>query len=61
MCLEIVNVAVDEEHLEESGKGRYGETGFIFNLHHPINPENFTGKAHDYVAVVNKVIDTGEY
>jgi flavin reductase (DIM6/NTAB) family NADH-FMN oxidoreductase RutF len=61
MCLEIVNVAVDEEHLDETDKGRYGETGFIFNVHHPINPEAFTGKAHDYVAVVQKHIDTGEY
>lgn len=61
MCFEIVNVAVEEEHLDENGKGRYGESGFIFNLHHPINPETFSGKAHDYVAIVQKRIDTGEY
>jgi flavin reductase (DIM6/NTAB) family NADH-FMN oxidoreductase RutF len=61
MCLEVVHVAVDEEHLDENGMGRYGDTGFIFNLHHPINPEAFTGKAHDYVAIVQKHIDTGEY
>lgn len=61
MCFEIIHVAVEEENLDESGRGRYGETGFIFNLHHPINPEAFTGRAHDYVAVVQKHIDTGEY
>jgi flavin reductase (DIM6/NTAB) family NADH-FMN oxidoreductase RutF len=61
MCFEIVNVAVDEKHLDENGTGRYGETGFIFNIHHPINPEAFTGKAHDYIAIVQKHIDTGEY
>jgi hypothetical protein len=61
MCFEVVNVAVDEKHLDENGTGRYGETGFLFNIHHPINPEAFTGKAHDYVGIVQKLFDTGEY
>jgi len=61
MCLEIINVAVDEKNLDENGIGRYGESGFILNLHHPIDPQTFTGKARDYVGVVHKLFDTGEY
>ena len=33
---------------DESNLGRTGETGILYNIHHPINPENFKGTAHDY-------------
>ncbi|GHU81202.1 hypothetical protein AGMMS50284_0230 [Clostridia bacterium] len=61
ICFEIVNVVVDVEHLDEKQKGRYGETGFLFNLHHPINPEDFGGTAHDYLGTITKLRDIGEY
>lgn len=57
ICLEVVNVHIDEEHLDD----RAGENGILYNIHHAINPENFPGKAHDYAGIVKPVIDMGEY
>ncbi|WP_455618587.1 flavin reductase family protein [Eisenbergiella sp.] len=61
MCLEVVNVCVDEQHLDETKQGRYGESGLLYNVHYPINPEAFTGKSHDWIAVLTKYKDMGEY
>lgn len=57
ICLEVVNVHIDEQHLANKTE----ETGILYNIHHPINPEKFGGTAHDYVGVLHKYIDTGEY
>lgn len=57
ICLEIVNVHIDEQHLNS----RIEESGILYNVHHPINPETFTGKAHDYVGIIKPIIDVGEY
>ena len=57
VCLEVVNVHVDEAYLEN----RIDEKGMIYNIHHPINPERFTGKAHDYIGIVKPIADVGEY
>ena len=56
-CLEVVNVHMDEKFLDS----RIEENGIIYNIHHPINPEKSTGKAHDYVGIVKPIVDTGEY
>ena len=56
-CLEVVNVHLDEKVLDS----RIEENGIIYNIHHPINPETFSGKAHDYVGIVKPIVDTGEY
>ena len=61
ICLEIVNVHIDEKHMDESNLGRTGETGILYNIHHPINPENFKGTAHDYVGTIKKIRDYSEY
>lgn len=61
MCLEIVNVHIDEDHMDENKLGRTGKTGILYNIHHPINPEDFKGTAHDWIGVVDKVRDYGEY
>ena len=61
MCLEIVNICAEEDCLDETLKGRYGETGYLYNIHYPINPEHFEGKSHDWVAVLKKYKDIGEY
>ena len=61
MCLEVVNVCVDEQHLDETKQGRYGGNGLLYNIHYPINPEDFTGKSHDWIAVLTKYKDMGEY
>ena len=39
MCVKVKNIAMNKEHFDEKSKGRYGETGYIFNLHNPTNPE----------------------
>lgn len=61
VCLEVVNVHIDEDHLEERRLGRTGDTGILYNIHHPINPENFTGTAHDWIGVLKKYRDVAEY
>lgn len=40
MCVKVVNVCMDEEHFQADG--RYGESGYLYNIHSPTNPE--TGK-----------------
>lgn len=60
-CLEIVNIHIDERHLDENDLGRTGKTGILYNIHHPINPEKFSGTAHDYVGVIEKIRDYSEY
>ena len=57
ICLEIVNVHIDEQHLDN----RIEEKGIIYNIHHPINPEKYNGKAHDYVGIIKPIMDVGEY
>ena len=61
MCLEVVNICADEKHLDENVQGRYGDTGYLYNIHYPINPENFPGKSHDWIATLHKKEDMGEY
>lgn len=61
MCLEVVNICVDEKYLDETTQGRYGENGYLYNIHNPINPENFNGKSHDWIATLTKCRDMGEY
>lgn len=61
VCLEIVRMHMDERHLDENDLGRTGKTGILYNVHHPINPESFSGTAHDYLGVVEKIRDYAEY
>jgi flavin reductase (DIM6/NTAB) family NADH-FMN oxidoreductase RutF len=53
MCVKVVNVIMDEEYYNEQKKGRYGDTGYLYNIHSPVNPEN--GKEEDtYVGILKK-------
>ncbi len=61
ICLEVVCAHVDEERLDEERAGRYGEGGFAYNIHHPIDPYRFPGTARDYIGILKKYRDTGEY
>lgn len=61
MCLEVINVCMDEAHLDEDVLGRYGESGYLYNVHYPVNPDAYKGKAHDYIAILQKFRDMGEY
>lgn len=45
MCVKVVNVCMDEEHYNAETKGRYGDTGYLYNIHSPRNPE--TGKTEE--------------
>jgi len=60
-CFEVVNIVIDEAHLDEAKQGRYGESGYLYNIHYPVTPENFCGKSHDYIAILQKLRDMGEY
>jgi flavin reductase (DIM6/NTAB) family NADH-FMN oxidoreductase RutF len=61
LCLRVKNICMDEAHLSEAALGRYNETGYLYNVHYPVNPETYAGKAHDYLAVLKKLRDMGEY
>ncbi len=61
MCFEVTNICIDETYLDEATHGRYGENGYLYNIHYPVNPETFTGNSRDYIAVLQKFRDMGEY
>lgn len=61
MCFKVENVCMDEAHLDEGKLGRYGDSGYLYNIHYPVNPEDYHGKAHDYIATLKKHRDMGEY
>ena len=35
---EVVHVAVSDEHVKADSNGRYGDTGYIYNIHSPFDP-----------------------
>ncbi len=35
---EVVHVAVSPDHVKHNSNGRYGDTGYIYNIHSPIDP-----------------------
>jgi flavin reductase (DIM6/NTAB) family NADH-FMN oxidoreductase RutF len=54
MCVKVVNVSMDTQYYDEKIKGRYGKTGYIYNIHNPINPE--TGKTEsDSVGILQRI------
>lgn len=42
-CVKAVGIHMDNERYNEDSLGRYGKTGYLYNIHHPINPD--TGKS----------------
>ena len=61
MCLNVVNVCADEARLDESGQGRYGDSGYLYNVHYPVSPETYAGTSHDSIAVLRKLHEGAEY
>lgn len=59
MCVKIVNVVMDEEYYNEQKKGRYGDTGYLYNIHSPVNPEN-GDKENTYVGTLKKYATNNE-
>lgn len=53
MCVKVVNVVMEEAYYNEQKKGRYGNTGYLYNINSPINPENGQEEA-TYVGTLKK-------
>jgi flavin reductase (DIM6/NTAB) family NADH-FMN oxidoreductase RutF len=53
MCVKIIKVEMDTQYYNEKTKGRYGETGYIYNIHNPMNPD--TGEEDgDSIGIIEK-------
>lgn len=60
MCVKIVNICIEEDYLDENKKGRYGETGYLYNVHRPINP--ITGEEEvDHIGIIRKFAKSSEH
>jgi flavin reductase (DIM6/NTAB) family NADH-FMN oxidoreductase RutF len=54
MCVKIINVVMDTQYYNEKIKGRYEKTGYIYNIHNPMNPE--TGEMEgDSIGILEKI------
>lgn len=54
LCLKIVNVWMDDRLFDECKQGRYGENGYLYNIHSPQNP--LTGETYEtYVGSLSKL------
>lgn len=54
LCLKVVNVWMDERLFDESHQGRYGASGYLYNIHSPQNP--LTGETlPEYIGTINKL------
>ena len=42
MCVKVISVAMDDAHLNDHQLGRYGETGYLYNLNFPTDPATGT-------------------
>jgi len=42
VCGKVKHTAIEDERLDENRKGRYGKTGYIYNIHSPTNPVDGT-------------------
>lgn len=40
MCVKVLNLCMDEARYNDAKMGRYGETGYLYNIHSPRNPES---------------------
>lgn len=44
MCLEEVHICMDDEHLDEEKNGRFGDTGYVYNVRRVVNPEKIDNR-----------------
>lgn len=40
LCVKAVNVHMDEEYYKSGAQGRYGKTGYLYNIHSPVDPDS---------------------
>ena len=57
ICLEVLGAHIDDAYLDD----KTGDCGILYNIHYPLNPENIGQTAHDYVGILQKIIDAGAY
>ena len=55
MCAKVKNVSMNSEYFGEKSIGRYGESGYIFNLHNPTNPENGIEEGSS-IGIIKKIL-----
>ncbi len=53
VCLQVVHIGMDETHLDAATPARFGEKGYLYNVHYPVNPETYVGASRDSIAVLN--------
>lgn len=39
-CAKVVGIHMDQAHYNDDQLGRYGETGYLYNIHRPIDPDS---------------------
>lgn len=54
MCMEAVHIGMDDEHLDEGQKGRFGETGYLYNIRRTVNPEKMDDRPSE-IAILKKL------
>lgn len=57
LCVKVVNAWFDEEHYNLEKSGRYGETGYLYNIHSPMNPETLES-VRSCIGIMNKTDKT---
>ncbi|MDD4796996.1 MAG: flavin reductase [Eubacteriales bacterium] len=60
VCLSVHHVAMEEAYLDETLQGRYGPSGYLYNIHRPVNPLH-RGVEGDALAVLTKLRDEYTY
>lgn len=54
MCVKILGISMDDEHYNSEKLGCYGDTGYLYNIHSPIDPD--TGKTGEtMVGIIEKL------
>ena len=53
ICVKVTGISMDDRRYNDGDLGRYGETGYLYNIHSPRNPE--TGEASDtYAGILSR-------
>ncbi len=53
ICLKVLGICMDDRHFNENDLGRYGVTGYLYNIHSPRNPET-GGTCGAYAGIIKK-------
>ncbi len=53
ICMKVVNIWFDEDHYKEDKLGRYGGTGYIYNIHSPLDPETCSDSKTNGIGIIS--------